>query len=85
MFNISSSDQGAFIHGNGTSDSTRSNLIFASGSQFQVTGSLMVKDILQLAVRTTLPTGIEGMIVASGSVGASKLYYYNGTVWNALF
>ena len=51
----------------------------------QVTGSLMVKDILQLAVRTTFPTGIEGMIVASGSAGASKLYYYNGTIWNALF
>ena len=45
----------------------------------------MVKDILQLAVRTTFPTGIEGMIVASGSAGASKLYYYNGTIWNALF
>jgi len=45
----------------------------------------MVKDILQLSVRTTTPTAIEGMIIASGSAGASKVYYYNGTTWNALF
>jgi hypothetical protein len=64
---------------------SRSNLVFASGSTFQVTGSLIVRDILQLAVRTTTPTPIEGMIIASGSVGASKVYYYNGTSWNALF
>jgi hypothetical protein len=42
QYNISSSAQSAFIHGNGTSASTRSNLIFASGSQFQLTGSLRV-------------------------------------------
>ena len=51
----------------------------------QITGSLLVKDILQLAVRTTTPTPVEGMIIASGSAGASKVYYYNGTTWNALF
>ena len=51
----------------------------------QVTGSLMVKDILQLSVRTTTPTPIEGMIIASGSAGASILYYYDGTTWNSLF
>jgi hypothetical protein len=85
QFNISSSAQSAFIIGNGTSDGSRSNLVFASGSQFQVTGSLIVRDILQLAVRTTTPTPIEGMIIASGSAGSSVLYYYNGTSWNALF
>jgi len=42
QYNISSSAQGAFILGNGTSDSSRSNLIFASGSQVQITGSLYV-------------------------------------------
>ena len=51
----------------------------------QVTGSLMIKDILQLSVRTTTPTPSEGMIIASGSAGSSKLYYYNGTTWNVLF
>lgn len=42
QFNLSSSAQSAFIIGNGTSDSNRSNLVFASGSTFQITGSLEV-------------------------------------------
>jgi hypothetical protein len=41
-YNISSSITGAFIHGNGTSDLNRSNLIFAAGNQVQITGSLAV-------------------------------------------
>jgi hypothetical protein len=45
----------------------------------------MVNDILQLVVRTTTPTPVEGMIIASGSVGSSVVYYYDGTTWNALF
>jgi hypothetical protein len=40
QFNISSSDVGAFIIGNGDIYN-RSNLVFASGSQFQVTGSVI--------------------------------------------
>ena len=40
QWNISSSAESAFIVGNGTSDATRSNLIFASGSTLQVTGSV---------------------------------------------
>ena len=40
QYNISSSAQSAFIVGNGTADGSRSNLIFASGSQVQVTGSV---------------------------------------------
>jgi hypothetical protein len=85
QFNITSSAQSSFIIGNGTSDSLRSNLVFASGSQFQITGSLNVRDIIQLERRTTTPTPSEGMIIASGSAGSSVLYYYNGTTWNALF
>ena len=42
QYNIASSAQSAFIHGNGTDDENRSNLIFASGSQVQITGSLLV-------------------------------------------
>jgi hypothetical protein len=42
QFNITSSAQSAFIIGNGTSTSARSNLVFASSSQFQITGSLRV-------------------------------------------
>lgn len=41
-YNISLSAQSAFIIGNGTSAGNRSNLVFASGSTFQVTGSLQV-------------------------------------------
>jgi hypothetical protein len=41
-YNLSSSAQSAFIIGNGLDDSNRSNLVFASGSQFQITGSLQV-------------------------------------------
>jgi len=40
QFNQSSSIQSAFIIGNGTSNTSRSNLVFASGSSFQVTGSV---------------------------------------------
>jgi len=43
-YNISSSAQSAFIIGNGTgTGALRSNLIFASGSLVQITGSLIVK------------------------------------------
>jgi hypothetical protein len=41
QYNISSSVQSAFIIGNGTSPSSRSNLVFTSGSTFQVTGSVI--------------------------------------------
>ncbi len=42
QFNITSSAQSAFIIGNGTSISNRSNLVHAAGTQFQITGSLIV-------------------------------------------
>jgi hypothetical protein len=42
QYNISSSAQSAFIIGNGTSNANRRNLIFASGSQFQISGSLFI-------------------------------------------
>ena len=41
QYNLSTMGQGAFILGNGTSDTNRSNLIFASGSKVQITGSLI--------------------------------------------
>jgi len=39
-YNLSSANASAFIVGNGTNNASRSNLIFASGSTFQVTGSV---------------------------------------------
>lgn len=41
QYNQSSSAQSAFIIGNGINSANRSNLVFASGSQFQVTGSVI--------------------------------------------
>ena len=67
QYNISSSAQSAFIIGNGTSDSTRSNLVFASGSTFQVTGSLNVTGSFSLR------NGAQGagFILTSDANGAS--------------
>jgi len=41
QYNLTSSAQSAFIIGNGTSNASRSNLVFASGSRVQVTGSVI--------------------------------------------
>jgi hypothetical protein len=59
-YNISSSNAGAFIHGNGTSDANRSNLIYASGSQVQITGSLGVRG----------NTIISGSLTSTGNINA---------------
>jgi hypothetical protein len=48
QYNISSSAQSAFIVGNGTADGSRSNLIFASGSQVQITGSAIISGSLEI-------------------------------------
>jgi hypothetical protein len=61
------------------------NTHFITGST-AITGSVTIDSILKLQRRTTTPTSPEeGMIIASGSAGASVLYYYNGSTWNALF
>lgn len=61
------------------------NTHFITGST-AITGSVTIDSILRLQRRTTTPaTPQEGMIIASGSAGASVLYYYNGSTWNALF
>lgn len=50
-----------------------------------VTGSTTSDGILKLSRRETTPSPAqEGMIIASGSAGASTLYYYDGSSWNAL-
>jgi hypothetical protein len=59
--NISSSDQSAFIIGNGVQNQYRSNLVFASGSQFQITGSTLITGSL---------TSIGNLIV-TGSIDAT--------------
>jgi hypothetical protein len=42
QYNRTSTVQSAFIHGNGVDEANRSNLIFAAGSEVQITGSLQV-------------------------------------------
>jgi len=48
---------------------------------FNFTGSVNIKDVLKLQTRSTLPTGVEGMLVSSGSTGSTKLCYFDGTRW----
>lgn len=66
QYNISSSAQSAFIIGNGTSNANRSNLVFASGSQFQVTGSLLVS-----GGNLT----VQGNITAEQYIVSTSVYY----------
>ena len=61
QYNISSSVQSAFIIGNGVDTSNRSNLVFTSGSEVQITGSLNVQG----------PANITGNIVTQGSINVT--------------
>ena len=70
QYNQSSSAQGAFIVGNGTADGARSNLIFASGSQVQITGSARITGSLVVTGSAQI-TGsfiIQGNSQVSGSL-----------------
>jgi len=61
---------------------TYDNLSNAKNWNFATDGTFTIPDLLQLPVKTTDPISpVEGMIMASGSAGSSKLYYYNGTAW----
>jgi hypothetical protein len=71
QFNISSSAQSAFIIGNGTSNLNRSNLVFASGSQFQITGSLNVSG----AINTVGNLTVQGNITAQQYIVSTSVYF----------
>jgi hypothetical protein len=86
MFNIPSSNIGAFILGNGNFPSTKSNLIYASGSQVQITGSLIVTGSLILsATQSTAPsyTGTDGEIVPATVGGQYFLYMWMNGAWRS--
>ena len=53
-WNAASSVPAAFIVGNGTDDSNRSNLIHAAGNEFQITGSLSISGSLTLSSGSAL-------------------------------
>jgi hypothetical protein len=91
QYNISSSVQSAFIIGNGTAEDKRSNLVFASGSEFQIIGSLSISGSVNINnILTLIPTNSlpilppTGSIVVSGSGANCKPYFYNGTTWASL-
>ncbi|MFY7885401.1 MAG: hypothetical protein ACOVOV_11235 [Dolichospermum sp.] len=63
-YNISSSDQSAFIIGNGADNLNRSNLVFASGSTFQVTGSLQVSGSITGSLFGTASYAINGGVTS---------------------
>jgi len=54
-YNISSSAQSAFIIGNGADNTNRSNLLFASGSQVEITGSLIITKHLEVDSGSIVP------------------------------
>jgi hypothetical protein len=81
QYNISSSAQGAFIHGNGTSDANRSNLIFASGSQVQITGSLNVSGSITGSLFGTSSYATNALTASYviGGGGGGSTFPYTGT------
>jgi hypothetical protein len=85
QYNVSSSAQSAFIIGNGTSDGNRSNLVFASGSQVQITGSVLITQALTLPSQNPLPTVPAGSIAVSGSGVNMRPYFYNGSTWTPFY
>jgi len=74
QFNKTSSVQSAFIHGNGTSDSARSNLIYAHDSIVEITGSLNITGSL-------LVNGVEP---GGGGTGAGFPYSGSAVITGSL-
>jgi hypothetical protein len=66
QFNLAVSGAGAFIVGNGIDNFNRSNLIFASGSSVQITGSLDVTEDVSLSTLT---------FTGSLTTGSNNLYF----------
>lgn len=67
MYNLPLPDVGAFIVGNGMSETLRSNLLFASGSIVQITGSL------------TVTQGITGSLQGTASFAMTSSFLGNST------
>ena len=78
QFNISSSDVGAFIIGNGDVYN-RSNLVFASGSQFQITGSLKVLGSITGSLFGTASNAVSSSYALSASYAVSSSYAYTAS------
>ena len=62
-YNLPISGGGAFIVGNGSSNVLRSNLIYAQGSQVQVTGSLCIQNTTGTPTNAVTPSGfVRGVV-----------------------
>ena len=70
QYNLSSSAQSAFIIGNGIDGSNRRNLVFASGSEFQITGSLRVSGSITGSLFGTSSWAINAL-TASRAISSS--------------
>jgi len=85
MYNQSSTNQGAFIIGNGTGTGARSNLLYASGSQVQITGSLVVSAGITGALTgnastaTTANATTAAITFNNGGSGATSGTTFNGS------
>jgi tetratricopeptide (TPR) repeat protein len=73
QYNISSSAQSAFIIGNGIDSDSRSNLVFASGSQFQITGSLRVSGSITGSLSGTASFAISASWAPTQTIDTSSL------------
>jgi hypothetical protein len=65
QYNIASSAQSAFIVGNGTSNASKSNLIYAAGNSVQITGSLSVSGSV-IINNVDIQSTIVAMAIALG-------------------
>ena len=86
IYNLPTSGAGAFILGNGTDDLNRSNLIFASGSLVQVTGSVIATQgftgsLFGTASRANSATSSSYALTASYALngGSGNTFPYTGS------
>jgi hypothetical protein len=55
--------EGSFVIGNGRSDVLRSNLVYASGSQVQITGSLCIQNSTGTPINAVSAAGfVRGVV-----------------------
>jgi len=85
QYNISSSAQSAFIIGNGTSSSTRSNLLFASGSRVQITGSLNISGSIAAGQATVVLPGLVAVEYVNDAAAAAAGIPVGGLYRNGSF
>jgi hypothetical protein len=79
-FNLTSSITGAFIHGNGTDNLNRSNLIFAAGNQVEITGSLAVTGSLIVTGSTQGNVAALTISLNTASVDLTRASFFTITL-----